>query len=64
MMAKRAKQVHKGGRPVNTRATRLHVQIDPDLKRRAVICGANDGVPFHRVLDEALRRYLDARGVK
>jgi len=55
---------HAGGRPANPLATRVNVLLDPDLKRRVIILGANDGVSFHKVLDAALRKYLDARGVK
>ena len=62
--AKRTKRVHKGGRPANPTAARLNCLIDPDVKRRVIIASANDGVPFHKVLDAALRRYLDAKGVK
>ena len=54
----------KGGRPVNPRAPRMHVRIEPDLKRRAIICAANDGVPFHQVLDVALRQYLTKRRIR
>ena len=63
-MAKTKHRQHKGGRPVNPRASRMHVQIDPDLKRRTIICAANDGIPFHQVLDTALRGYLDKRGIR
>jgi hypothetical protein len=42
----------------------MHVQVDRDVKRRVIICSANDGVPFHKVLDVALREYLKKRGVK
>jgi hypothetical protein len=62
--AKKPKRVHKGGRPANPIASRLNCMIDPDVKRRVIITSANDGVPFHKVLDAALRRYLDGRGVK
>ena len=58
------KRQHKGGRPVNPLASRLHVQIDPDLKRRANICAATDSVSFHKVLDAALRAYLSKRGIR
>jgi len=61
---KKPKRVHKGGRPANVSAGRLNVVIDPDLKRRVVIESANSAQPFHKVLDAALRRYLDAKGVK
>jgi hypothetical protein len=64
-MAKRAKpQVHTGGRPANPVAKRMHVVIDPDVKRRVIIAAANLGIPFHKVLDLALRRYLDREGVQ
>jgi hypothetical protein len=41
----------------------MHVMIDPDLKRRTIICAANDSVPFYKVLDAALRGYLAKRGL-
>jgi len=63
-MAKRPTQVHRGGRPANPRAKRMHVVVDPDLKRRMLIAAANLGLPFHKVLDLALRRYLDREGVQ
>jgi predicted HicB family RNase H-like nuclease len=55
---------HPGGRPANPRAARVNVVIDPDVKRRVIICAATDGVSLHRVVDRALRQYLDRRGVK
>lgn len=55
-------RARRGGRPANPRASRMHVQIDPDLKRRAIIRATNDGVPFHRMLGAALRAYLRTRG--
>ena len=54
----------RGGRPVNPILPRMHVQIDPDVKRRMIICAANDGISFHRVLDAALQAYLKRRGIK
>ena len=56
-------QVHRGGRPVNPTVARLHIRLDPDLKRKVLICAATDGVPFHKVIDEALRAYLRKRGI-
>jgi hypothetical protein len=57
-------RVRRGGRPANPRATRVHVQIAADLKRRVIICAATDGVSFHQVLDAALRAYLSRRRVR
>ena len=58
------KRQYRGGRPVNPLASRMHVQIDPDLKRRVIIRAANDGIPFHKVLAAALRAYLSKRRVR
>jgi hypothetical protein len=63
-MAKRPTQSYRGGRPANPRAKRMHVVVDPDLKRRMLIVAANLGIRFHEVLDRALRQYLDALKVK
>ena len=42
----------------------VKMKIDPDVKRRVIICAANDGIPFHKVLDAALREYVTKRGVR
>ena len=55
---------HRGGRPANPRAARMHVTIDPKLKERMIIRATKDGVPVHKVLDAALRAYLSQRGTR
>ena len=52
------------GRPINATVARLHVRLDPALKRRLAICAATDGVAVHRVLEIALRAYLTKRGIR
>lgn len=57
-----ATKQRKGGRRANLRPPRMHVQIDPDPKRHAIIRATKDGVPSHQVLDAAMRAYSKPRG--
>jgi len=54
----------RGGRPINPTLARLHVRLDPALKRRLAIAAATDGVAVHQVLAAALRAYLTKRGIR
>ncbi len=48
----------RSGRPVNTEGMRLHVRMDPALKRRMVIRAAQDGLAVHELIERAVREYL------
>ena len=57
------KRVRRRGRPANPAMGRLNVVLDRAVKKRAIICATRDNVAFGKVLDAALREYLDRRGM-
>jgi len=52
------------GRPLNPEGQRMHIKMDPDLKRRIALCAIHDRTTYHVIVAHALRAYLDKRGVR
>lgn len=46
------------GRPANPQSRRMHVWVDPTVKRRIIRCAVERGVSLRAVVDTALRQYL------
>jgi predicted HicB family RNase H-like nuclease len=46
------------GRPANPESRRMHVWVEPTVKRRIVRAAEKHGVPLQQVVGTALREYL------
>lgn len=54
---------HAGGRPPGKRTVQLTLLMDPELKKTLQIDALNQGVSAAHIVDEALRKYYQERGI-
>jgi len=52
------------GRPANPESRRMHVWVEPTVKRRIVRAAEKHGMPLQEVVGTALRQYLTRLRVK
>jgi predicted HicB family RNase H-like nuclease len=59
-----AEEKGRVGRPANPESRRMHVWVEPAVKRRIVRAAVRNGVPLQEVVGTALREYLTKLRVK